>query len=136
GQERRVVGLVLLCTLTRICHTIGGRVAVQVGEDALSAKYSQHDEAEADSEGVVNTLRAGIDPEGLPAFFEKLFEQQQRQPSLVEAFFATHPTDQSRVGATRRQIARLRLDPDKVLVRDTPDFHSIQEAGRMWAAPA
>ena len=135
GQERRTVELVLLCTLTRICHSVGGRVAVQVGEDALAAKYSQHDEAEADSEGVVNTLRAGIDPEGLPSFFEKLFEQQERQPSLVEAFFATHPTDQSRVAATRRQIAGLRLGPEKSLVRDTPAFHSIQERVRAWPAP-
>lgn len=76
GQERRTVELVLLCTLTRVCHTIGGRLGVRVGADALSASYSQHDEAEAESEGVVNTLRAGIDPEGLPSFFEKLFEQQ------------------------------------------------------------
>ncbi len=135
GQERRTVGLVLLCTLTRVCHTIGGRVAVRVGEDALAAKYSQHDEAEADSEGVVNTLRAGIDPEGLPSFFEKLFEEQKRQPSLVEAFFSTHPTDQSRVAATRKQIAGLRLDPEKALMRDTPDFHAIQERVRAWPAP-
>ena len=135
GQERRVVGLVLLCTLTRICHTIGGRVAVQVGEDALSAKYSQHDEAEADSEGVVNTVRAGIDPEGLPAFFEKLFEEQKRQPSLVETFFSTHPSDESRVAHTRKQIAGLKLDPKQELRRDTPDFHAIQERVRAWPAP-
>jgi len=135
GQERRTVELVLLCTLTRICHTIGGRVAVKVGADALSAKYSQHDEAEADSEGVVNTLRAGIDPEGLPAFFEKLFEEQKRQPSLVEAFFSTHPSDESRVAHTRKQIAGLKLDPEKALLRDTPDFHAIQERVRAWPAP-
>jgi predicted Zn-dependent protease len=135
GKERQAVELVLLCTLTRICHTIGGRLAVQVGADALSAKYSQHDEAEADSEGVVNTLRVGIDPEGLPAFFEKLFEEQKRQPSLVQAFFSTHPSDESRVAATRRQIAGLRIDPKKDLVRDTPEFHAIQALVRAWPAP-
>ncbi len=135
GKERQAVELVLLCTLTRICHTIGGRLAVQVGADALSAKYSQHDEAEADSEGVVNTLRVGIDPEGLPSFFEKLFEEQKRQPSLVQAFFSTHPSDESRVAATRKQIAGLRIDPKKDLVRDTPEFHAIQALVRAWPAP-
>jgi len=135
GKERQAVERVLLCTLTRICHTIGGRLAVQVGADALSAKYSQHDEAEADSEGVVNTLRVGIDPEALPAFFEKLFEEQKRQPSLVQAFFSTHPSDESRVAATRRQIAGLRIDPKKDLVRDTPEFHAIQALVRAWPAP-
>jgi len=135
GKERQAVELVLLCTLTRICHTIGGRLVVKAGADALSAKYSQHDEAEADSEGVVNTLRVGIDPEGLPAFFEKLFEEQKRQPSLVEAFFSTHPSDETRVAATRRQIAGLRIDPKKDLVRDTPEFHAIQALVRAWPAP-
>jgi len=135
GKERQAVELVLLCTLTRICHTIGGRLVVKAGADALSAKYSQHDEAEADSEGVVNTLRVGIDPEGLPAFFEKLFEEQKRQPSLVEAFFSTHPSDESRVAATRKQIAGLRIDPKRDLVRDTPEFHAIQALVRAWPAP-
>jgi predicted Zn-dependent protease len=135
GQERRTVELVLLCTLTRVCHTIGGRVAVRVGSDALSASYSQHDEAEADSEGVVNTLRAGIDPEGLPSFFEKLFEQRKRDPSAVEAFFSTHPSDESRVAATRKQIAGLKLDPARVLVRDSAEFHAIQARVRAWPQP-
>jgi predicted Zn-dependent protease len=84
---------------------------------------------------VVNTVRAGIDPEGLPAFFEKLFEEQKRQPSLVETFFSTHPSDESRVAHTRKQIAGLKLDPKKELRRDTPDFHAIQERVRAWPAP-
>jgi predicted Zn-dependent protease len=133
--DRGKVGLVMLCTLTDACRTIAGRAAIRVGADAVAAKYSQHDEAEADSEGVVNTLRAGIDPEGLPAFFEKLLEQQKSQPSAVEAFFATHPTDASRVAATRKQIAGLRLDPERPLTRDVPDFHAIQERVRALPPP-
>ena len=54
-RQRGEVGLVLLCTLTSACRTIGGRVAVDVGANALAARYSQHDEAQADSEGVLNT---------------------------------------------------------------------------------
>src|SRR5262245_18738377 len=96
-KERGGLGLVVLCTLTRACWTINGRVAIRVGANALAAHYSQHDEAEADSEGVANTVRAGIDPEGLPSFFQKLLEKQSQQPTVVEAFFSTHPTDASRV---------------------------------------
>jgi predicted Zn-dependent protease len=133
--ERRGVGLLLLCTLTRACSTIGGRVAIDVGAHALSAQYSQRDEAQADSEGVLNTVRAGIDPEGLPAFFQVLLDKQKEQPDLVEAFFSTHPTDQSRVAATRRQIAQLNPSPGPGLVRDTPEFHAIQERVRAFPAP-
>src|SRR6185436_10236907 len=105
--ERGQVGLVVLCTLTRACSHVGGRVAIEVGAQAVRARYSQRDEAEADSEGVMNTLRVGIDPEGLPSFFEKLLETQSQQPSVVEAFFSTHPTDAARVAAPRREIAAL-----------------------------
>jgi len=129
-RKRGEVGLLFLCTLTRACSTVGGRIAVDVGANTVSAHYSQLDEAEADSEGVLNTLHAGIDPEGLPAFFQALLDKQKVQPSLVEAFFSTHPTDQSRVAATRRQIARLHLTQGPDFIRDSPEFHAIQERVR------
>jgi len=134
-RERGEVGLVMLCTLTRACRTLGGQVAIDVGANALVARYSQRDEAEADSEGVVNTMRAGIDPEGLPSFFQKLLDIQKQQPTAVEAFFSTHPTDQSRVAATRRQIAELPGNPAAALRRDGPEFHSIQERVRALPKP-
>ncbi len=134
-RQRGELGIIVLCTLTRICTTIGGRVAVGVSADAISARYSQADEAQADSEGVVNTLRAGIDPEGLPSFFQKLLDEQKVQPTVVDAFFATHPTDQSRITATRQQIASLGVPLGRTLVQDTPEFHAIQARVRAWPAP-
>ena len=133
-RKRGEVGLLFLCTLTRACSTIGGRIAVDVGANAMSAHYSQRDEAQADSEGVLNTVHAGIDPEGLPAFFQALLEKQKVQPDMVEAFFSTHPTDQSRVAATRRQIARLDPPPGPDLIKDSPQFHAIQ--ARVRGVPA
>jgi len=130
--EKGDVGIVLLCTLTIACRTIGGRMAIRIGADAKSAHYSQRDEAEADSEGVVNTTRAGIDPEGLPSFFQKLLDTRASQPTAFESFFSTHPTDQSRVSATRKQIAAVGV-AGKDLVRDTPEFHAIQ--ARVKAMP-
>jgi predicted Zn-dependent protease len=126
------VGVVLLCTLTVACRTIGGRMAIRIGADAKSAHYSQHDEAEADSEGVVNTTRAGIDPEGLPSFFQKLLDTRTRQPTAVQAFFSTHPTDQTRVAATRKLISELG-PTGQDLMRDSPEFHAIQ--ARVKAMP-
>jgi predicted Zn-dependent protease len=124
---KRDVGVVLLCTLTRACSTLGGAIAVQAGADAMTARYSQRDEAEADSEAVVNTVRAGFDPEGLPAFLQWMLEQRTDQPTPIDAFFATHPTDEARVSALKRQIARLGLSPQRALVRDTPEFQSVRE---------
>jgi len=117
--ERGTVGVIVFCTLTHSCRSIGSRLAIRIGADLKTARYSQHDEAQADSEGVVNTLRVGIDPEGLPSFFQKLFETRKTQPTLVESFFSTHPADESRVAATRKQIAGL-SDVGPNLMRDTP----------------
>jgi predicted Zn-dependent protease len=132
--EKGDVGVVLLCTLTVACRTIGGRMAIRIGADAKSAHYSQHDEAEADSEGVVNTMRAGIDPEGLPTFFQMLLDKRTQEPSAVAAFFSTHPTDASRVAATRKQISDISPTPQD-LMRDSPEFHVIQARVKAMPAP-
>ena len=134
-REGGRAALVLLCTMTNACGSLGGRVAIAVGANAVVAQYSQRDEAQADSEGVVNTLRAGIDPEGLPSFFQRMLDSQKVQPTAVDAFFATHPTNQARVDATRAQIAELHLDPRRNLLRDSPEFHEIQARLRALPAP-
>ena len=132
---KRDVGVVLLCTLTRACHSLGGAVAVQVGADAMTARYSQRDETEADSEAVVNTVRAGFDPEGLPAFLQWMMEHRTDQPTPIDAFFATHPTDAARISNLERQIAKLGRSPQQGLVRDTPEFQSIREHLRALPPP-
>lgn len=131
--ERGDAKLIAVCTLTHVCRTIGGRILVGLSADRMRAKYSQKDEAEADSEGVANTTRAGIDPEGLPAFFQTLLDTRAQQPTAFEAFFSTHPTDASRVAATREEIERTPAAHAPNLVRDSPDFHAMQD--RVKALP-
>ena len=125
--------VVALCILTSVCSTLGGRIAVQVGAEARSAQYSQSQEAEADSEAVVNTVRAGIDPEGLTTFLQKLLDQRTTQPTFVESFFATHPTDESRIRALRKHLAALPRSNGRTLTRDTPEFQMVR--ARLQAMP-
>jgi len=125
----------LLCTLTGLCRTIGGAIAVQVGADAQTAQYSQRHEAEADSVGVIITRRAGIDPEGLPLFLETVLAQRSEQPTPLEAFFASHPTDESRIAALRRHIAVLGPSPGGALLRDTPEFQAFRDLVRRLPLP-
>jgi predicted Zn-dependent protease len=131
---KREIALLMLCTLTHACRTLGGAIAVQVGADAATAQYSQQDESEADSEAVLITLHAGIDPEGLPTFLRAVMAQRTDQPSPIDAFFASHPTDEARISALDRQIARLTLKPGQLL-RDAPDFHTIQARLRAMPPP-
>jgi predicted Zn-dependent protease len=133
--HKQDLGVVVLCTLTGLCRTLGGAIAVQVGADAQTAQYSQRHEVEADSVGVLITRRAGIDPEGLPLFLEKVLAQRAEQPTPLEAFFASHPTDESRIAALRRQIAGVNTPTRAPLIRDTPEFQALRERVRALPLP-
>ena len=101
---------------------------INAAGSALFAKYSRHDEFEADSEAVVNVVNAGIDPHGIPELFQILLRERQRAPSRLDAFFASHPLEESRISAARQQIAH--YDPAKLegLVADDNGFHTFKAA--------
>ena len=116
------IGLTVLCTVTSLCDGAIGQVAVNAAGSALLARYSRTDEAEADSQAVVNVINAGISPHGIPEFFQVLMAERRRDPNLLDNFFATHPLEESRVERTRDLIAA--LDPARVdaLPRDDRGF--------------
>lgn len=98
-------GLVALCTLTKVCDSGAGQAAINLGGTALFAKYGRDDETQADEEGVATLVKARIDPNGIPWMFRILLAERQRNPSSVDAFFATHPLEESRITTTLKQIA-------------------------------
>jgi predicted Zn-dependent protease len=127
------VAVGLTCTLTRLCNSNVTQTAIQVGGAALFARYSRHDEAEADSEAVINVIRAGIDPEGIPALFRKLLEERRTSPLRIEGFFASHPLEEDRIRATQDEITSLEPSLKRGLVRDEPSYHDFQ--ARLRALP-
>ncbi len=83
--------------------------AVQVGASAYFSHHSRQDELEADAIGVRLLPGAGIDPRGVVTFFQKLLDDQERDPSLLEQWFSTHPLTQDRIAEVRDLLARLKL---------------------------
>jgi predicted Zn-dependent protease len=131
------VGVTLACVLTGVCNNQAAAAAINVGGTALFAKFSRDDEAEADAEGVKNTVRAGIDPRGIPEMFRILLDERQRSPSTVDAWFATHPLEEDRIKATDAQIAK--IDPAILnsLTKDSQSFQAFKQRVRsLPAAPA
>ena len=120
------VAVGLTCTLTRLCSSDVARTAIQVGGAALFARYSRHDEAEADSEAVINVVKVGIDPDGIPVLFERLLEERRTSPARIQAFFASHPLEEDRINATRHEIAA--IDPAMLrgLRRDDPGYAAFR----------
>lgn len=87
--------------------------------------YGREAELEADRHGIEETYRAGIDPDGMVTFFEKLLDMEQSEPGLLEKLFSTHPPTRERISTGRGIIASL---PSKGgLKTDSPRFHAIQK---------
>lgn len=134
-QQGANLGVTAVCALTNVCNSTLARAAIQVGGQAAFARNSRKDESQADSEAVVNTVRAGIDPAGVPALFQRLLETRQQRPSLVEGWFADHPLEEARIQHAERLIQQ--LDPSQLrgLEEDSPAYHAMKTELGMLPAP-
>ena len=70
-------------------------------------KYGRLAEQESDAYAVQFTYKAGIHPEGVAKFFEKLLALHANQPKGMEVWFTTHPPTQERINFVRKEIAEL-----------------------------
>jgi predicted Zn-dependent protease len=127
------VGIAVVCTLTGWCEGGAAQVAINVAGSAWFAHHSRQDEAAADSDAVFTVTRAGIDPTGIPLFFEKLLRERRAAPGLFDSWFRTHPLEEDRVDRTRALVRSLRPDTLSGLIEDTPAFQAFKQ--RVQALP-
>jgi len=127
------VGLALACTLTGVCESGASQAAINIAGSALFAKFSRSDEREADAEGVSTTIKAGISPNGIPSMFQLLLNERKSNPSGLEAFFSSHPMEESRITATQAQIATYPAAQLQRLTTETPAFQTFRR--RLLALP-
>jgi predicted Zn-dependent protease len=120
------IGVTLLCTLTSVCESGVSQVVINVAGSALMAKYSRGDEVEADSQAVVNVINAGISPLGIPEFFRVLLSERQRNPNLLDNFFASHPLEERRVGHTKELIEAYDERTIATLTSDDPGYRAFK----------
>ena len=102
------------------------QAGIQVGGSAVFAGYSRTAENEADRDAIVYMIRSGYNPRGLPQFFAKMVAEQQRQPSKVEQWFATHPGSAERVANTTAAINATPGANNSRLVMDTREFQNFR----------
>lgn len=129
------IGVTLACILTRVCNSQATQALIQVGGAALFAKFSREDEAQADEVGVAYVTRAGIDPRGIPEMFQILLNERQSAPGALDSWFATHPTEESRIQDVNALIAK--IDPTilQSLTQDSPNFHAFKDRVHSLPAP-
>ena len=102
------------------------QVALQVAGSAWMAKHSREAEHEADRVAVLYLARAGLDPRGMPRFFERLLDEERRAPSELLAWFSTHPLTQDRIADTEAMIAQLPANVVERGTRDLPQFAQMR----------
>ena len=78
---------------------VGGMAAEMAG-----LSFSREQEEEADRLGLELLYAANFDPDGLPAFFEKLKEKEKKLGMALPSFLSTHPDTDSRVAGLRALI--------------------------------
>ncbi|HEX6038155.1 M48 family metallopeptidase [Longimicrobium sp.] len=112
------------------------QAGIQLGGGAVFAGYTRDAEREADAVAVGYMVRAGYNPRGMVTFFQELLSMQQRQPSRVEQWFATHPTTQERVTNAQAAIARTPGATGSNLTTDTRAFQNFRSRVASLPAPA
>jgi beta-barrel assembly-enhancing protease len=129
------VGVTIACVLTGVCNSGLAQAGINVAGQAVFAKFSREDEAQADAAGVDELVRAGINPNGMPEMFQKLIAERQSKPAGLEAWFTDHPLEEDRVQATRDQIARVNPAIIRTLTSDTRAFQDFKSRVRSLPAP-
>lgn len=101
------------------------QMVANLAANGVLMKYSRDAEREADRYAVQEMYDAGIDPEGMATFFEKLLNLQKGRPSKLQQLFSTHPPTAQRIASVRSHIAKL---PRKsYLKKDATRFHQIKK---------
>lgn len=136
-QNQQKIGAVaeIACTLTDLCQSPLGQAAINIGGTAVIARYSRADELEADSEAVANVLKVNIDPEGIPSLFEVLMQQRQREPTVVEGWFSTHPLEESRIEHSRQLIERAGANEVAGLMKNLPSYTEFKRRVSLLPEP-
>lgn len=125
GLERVGQSLGMAAAITLLIGDTGGMVAAgaDLFQMATVNSYGRAQEAAADAEGVRMLNAAGIDPAGLPKFFEMLKHEEGDIPDAI-AWISTHPQHDERIKALEQQISTL---PACVPVPLELDWTDIQQ---------
>lgn len=134
SRTRTGILVTVFCAVTSICSSSAARVAIDVGGQVLFAKYSRDDESQADSAAVGYLVAAGIDPRGIPRMFERLGAMRQTDPTALDAWFGSHPLEESRTARTNALISTIGPERLEGLTSDEPSFAAFRESVRATAA--
>ncbi len=111
------------------------QAGISVAGTAILAGYSREAERDADSVAVILLVKSGIDPNGLVTFFKHLLEEHERQPTLFEQWFSTHPLTEDRLATTRAEIGAIPAASLRNLTVNSNSYESMKAQLRRYPPP-
>ena len=97
---------------------IAGVTAVQAGNIQRQLNFTRANEKEADRIGIQTLARSGIDPYGMPSFFERLHQSTRLYGNNVPEFLSTHPVTSNRIAESMSRAEQYGRGKE----RDTLEF--------------
>lgn len=82
---------------------IAGVMATQAGNIQRQLDFTRANEKEADRIGIRTLARSGIDPYGMPSFFERLQQSTRLYGNNIPEFLSTHPVTSNRVAESMQR---------------------------------
>lgn len=95
----------------------------QLTQEIITQKFSQSEEAQADTVGTLIMYRAGYDPTGMDTMLENL--KKLENSNIFSSFLSSHPLAQARIDNVNNYISSSNLNKQG-LITDRPIFHQIQ----------
>jgi predicted Zn-dependent protease len=94
--------------------------------------FTRSNETEADRVGIGILARAGLDPQGMPAFFETMSRHGGGSELDIPEMLRTHPVTSTRIAETRQRAAQL----DAETGPDSMSYALTRERLRVLSTPA
>lgn len=111
---------------------MAGMAAAQSLAIQQQISFTRANEAEADRVGLGILARAGLDPQGMPSFFETMSRRAGSSEMNIPEMLRTHPVTTSRIAETRERAAQLSVAPTP----DSLSYTLTQERLRVLSTPA
>ena len=96
---------------------------VMAAETQAQINFTRTHEAEADRVGIDYLIRSGYGADGLPDFFERLYQASRAYGNQIPEFLRTHPVESRRIAETRSRIDQVGA---KRSSRDSIGYHLAQ----------
>lgn len=120
------IAAIIAAILLAGANPAGGQALATIGSAAYAQNqlnFSRGFEHEADRTGIGFLAKAGFDPQGMPAFFERLQAWNRLNDTNLPEFLRTHPITSARISEARARAERYRAEnPHK----DSDEFAHIQ----------